>query len=151
MNRNSKSFISLISVLFITASVLVGQQSRVLDIKTAKNTKAKKTALDYLDDELTVEKYGKISDQIWSFAELGMQEFKSSALLIETLEAEGFTIERNVAGMPTCFIASWGSGSPVIGILGEFDALPMISQKGGVPIQDPLIEGGPGHGCGHND
>ena len=79
-----------------------------------------------------------------------MQEFKSSALLIETLEDEGFTVERNVAGMPTCFIASWGSGKPVIGVLGEFDALPMISQKGLVPEQDPLIEGGPGHGCGHN-
>ena len=52
--------------------------------------------------------------------------------------------------MPTCFVASYGSGKPVIGILGEFDALPMLSQKGRVPEQDPLIEGAPGHGCGHN-
>ena len=79
-----------------------------------------------------------------------MQEFKSSALLIETLEEEGFKVERNVAGMPTCFIATWGEGKPVIGVLGEFDALPMLSQKGRVPRQDPIIKGAPGHGCGHN-
>ncbi len=112
--------------------------------------KEKKTALNYLDNAATMEKYGKISDEIWSCAELGMQEFKSSALLIKTLEEEGFTVERNVAGMPTCFVATWGKGKPVIGILGEYDALPMISQKGRVPKQDPVIDGGPGHGCGHN-
>jgi len=111
---------------------------------------AKETALSYLEKERTVEKYGKISDAIWEFAELGMQEFKSSALLIKTLEEEGFTIERNVAGMPTSFIASWGEGKPVIGVLGEFDALPMISQKAKIPIKDPVVIGAPGHGCGHN-
>ena len=112
--------------------------------------KAKKTAFNYLDNSATIEKYGKISDEIWSYPELGMQEFRSSALLIKTLEEEGFTVERNVAGMPTCFVATWGKGKPVIGILGEYDALPMISQKGRTPKQDPVIEGGPGHGCGHN-
>jgi aminobenzoyl-glutamate utilization protein B len=79
-----------------------------------------------------------------------MQEFRSSALLIKTLEEEGFNVEKGVAGMPTCFVATWGSGKPVIGILGEYDALPMISQKGLTPRQEPLIQGGPGHGCGHN-
>lgn len=116
----------------------------------AKLYKEKKFALEYLNKEATIEKYGKISDAIWSYAELGMQEFKSSALLMETLEAEGFRIDKNVAGIPTAFVASYGSGKPVIGILGEFDALPMLSQKGRVPEQDPLIQGGPGHGCGHN-
>ncbi|MBA4323398.1 MAG: amidohydrolase, partial [Odoribacter sp.] len=91
-----------------------------------------------------------ISDSIWNFAELGMQEFRSSALLIKTLEEEGFTVEKGVAGMPTCFVATWGSGKPVIGILGEFDALPMISQKALIPKQLPVVEGAPGHGCGHN-
>ena len=79
-----------------------------------------------------------------------MQEFKSSALLIKTLEEEGFKVEKGVAGMPTCFVATWGSGKPVIGILGEFDALPMISQKALTPVQKPVVEGAPGHGCGHN-
>ena len=72
---------------------------------------------------------------------LGMQEFKSSAILIKTLEEEGFKVEKGVAGMPTCFVATWGSGKPVIGILGEFDALPMISQKALTPVQTPVGDG----------
>ena len=112
--------------------------------------KAKRNAMEYLSDPAVIRKYGLISDSIWNFAELGMQEFRSSALLIKTLEDEGFNIEKGVAGMPTCFIATWGSGKPVIGILGEFDALPMISQKPLTVVQAPLVEGAPGHGCGHN-
>ena len=79
-----------------------------------------------------------------------MQEFKSSALLMKTLEEEGFKIDREVAGMPTCFVAAWGSGKPVIGILGEFDALPGLSQKAGSTMKVPVVSGAPGHGCGHN-
>jgi aminobenzoyl-glutamate utilization protein B len=71
-------------------------------------------------------------------------EFKSSALLAEELERNGFKVERGVAGMPTAFIASWGSSKPVIGILGEYDALPGLSQKK-VPFKDPLDIGKPGH------
>ena len=112
--------------------------------------KAKKDALEYLGDSLIVRKFGNISDAIWNFAELGMQEFKSSAILIKTLEEEGFHVDKGVAGMPTCFVATWGSGKPVIGILGEFDALPGLSQKGLSPVQIPVVEGAPGHGCGHN-
>jgi len=112
--------------------------------------KEKQYVLDWLSKTDVVEKFGRISDSIWSFAELGLQEYKSSELLAKTLENEGFTVERGLAGMPTCFVASYGSGKPVIGILGEFDALPMISQKGRVPRQDPVIDGAPGHGCGHN-
>ncbi|MEE4114932.1 MAG: amidohydrolase [Marinilabiliaceae bacterium] len=144
------NFLFVVLLLMVSVFSLSGQEENILDIPKAKNYRAKKDALEYLGKQEIIEKYGKISDQIWHFAELGMQEFKSSALLIKTLEDEGFTIERNVAGMPTCFIATWGSGKPVIGVLGEFDALPMISQKARVPEQDPLIEGGPGHGCGHN-
>ena len=112
--------------------------------------KAKESALDYLSNINVIQKFGIIADSIWNFAELGMQEFRSSAILIKTLEEEGFTVQKGVAGMPTCFVASWGSGKPVIGILGEFDALPMISQKALTPTKSPIIDGGPGHGCGHN-
>lgn len=112
--------------------------------------KAKRSAIDYLSDGSIIQKFGVISDSIWSFAELGMQEFKSSAILIKALEEEGFTVEKGVAGMPTCFVATWGTGKPVIGILGEFDALPMISQEALNPKQVPVVDGGPGHGCGHN-
>ncbi len=110
----------------------------------------KQHALNWLAQEKIIEKYGKISDQIWSFAELGLREFKSSALLAKTLEDAGFKVERGLAGMPTCFVATYGTGKPVIGILGEFDALPTLSQKARVPEQDPLVSGAPGHGCGHN-
>lgn len=115
-----------------------------------KISKEKKLVLDWLSQQEIVEKFGRISDAIWEYAELGMQEFKSSKLLADTLEEAGFAVERGAAGMPTCFVASYGSGKPVIAILGEYDALPMLSQKGRVPAQNPIIEGAPGHGCGHN-
>jgi aminobenzoyl-glutamate utilization protein B len=140
-----KKFI-LISLAFTLCTCVYSQPTK----SELRKNKEKYFALDYLSKENIVEKFGKISDAIWSYAELGMQEFKSSELLASTLEDEGFTIERGAAGMPTCFVASYGSGHPIIGILGEFDALPMISQKGRVPKQDPLIDGAPGHGCGHN-
>ena len=121
-----------------------------IDVGPADVYPEKEFVLDWLDQPRIFEKYGKISDAIWSYAELGMQEFKSSKLLADTLEEEGFKVERGMAGMPTCFVATYGSGKPVIGILAEYDALPMISQKGLVPYQDALVPGGPGHGCGHN-
>ena len=95
------------------------------------------------------ERFGAVSRQIWESPELGFHELKSSALLRDELRANGFTIADAVAGMPTAFTASWGSGKPVIGILGEFDALPGLSQKD-VPTEDPVTAGAPGHGCGHN-
>jgi len=142
----------LIITLTISGSLhLSGQKNKEEEyLGKAELYKAKKNLLEYLSDTAVARKYGLISDAIWNYAELGMQEFKSSALLIKTLEEEGFSVEKNVAGMPTCFVATWGSGRPVIGILGEFDALPMISQKPLSPIQAPLVEGAPGHGCGHN-
>ncbi len=98
------------------------------------------------------EKYWRISDAIWSYAELGLEEYKSSKLLADTLEGAGFKVARGVAGMPTAFVATWGSGTdkPVIGFLAEYDALPMLSQKAGSVVQDPVVAGAPGHGCGHN-
>ena len=138
-------------LLLIPGITIYGQEKNAgrNEFKT-EMYKAKKAAIDYLSDSTILKKYGSISDLIWNYAELGMQEFKSASLLIKTLEEEGFRVEKEVAGMPTCFVASWGSGKPVIGILGEFDALPMISQKALIPHQEPLVKGAPGHGCGHN-
>ena len=90
-----------------------------------------------------------ISDEIWAKAETAFEEFDSSKILSDYAENNGFTIEKGVAGMPTAFVATYGSGKPVIGILGEFDALPGISQKA-IPVKEPLQEGAAGHGCGHN-
>jgi len=87
--------------------------------------------------------------QIWQWAEPGYQETKSAALLSELLEQAGFDVQRGVAEIPTAFTASFGSGQPVIGILGEFDALPGLSQAA-VPTRSPVGEGGYGHGCGHH-
>ncbi|WP_167596771.1 amidohydrolase [Leeuwenhoekiella sp. ZYFB001] len=90
-----------------------------------------------------------ISDQIWANAEIAFQETESSKLLADYAEANGFAVERGVADIPTAFIATYGEGKPVISILGEFDALPGISQKA-QPTKEPLEAGAAGHGCGHN-
>ncbi len=138
-----------ISAVFLLALTLVPGPASGAAAKV-KIAKEKQAVLDWLARPETVEKFGQISDSIWQYAELGLQEFRSSKLLADTLEEAGFTVERNLAGMPTCFVATYGSGKPVIGLLGEFDALPMLSQKGRVPKKDPVVEGAPGHGCGHN-
>ncbi|MCC7126834.1 MAG: amidohydrolase [Acidobacteria bacterium] len=93
--------------------------------------------------------YGDVAMRIWGFAEVGYQEEKSSALLQDQLRAAGFAIKAGVAGIPTAFTAEWGSGTPVIGIIGEFDALPGLSQAA-EPERHALIAEGPGHGCGHH-
>ena len=93
--------------------------------------------------------YAAIAQQIWEFAEVGYQEERSSALLQSELRAAGFEVEAGVAGIPTAFVASYGSGEPVIGILAEFDALPGLSQDA-VPERSPLEELGAGHACGHH-
>jgi aminobenzoyl-glutamate utilization protein B len=91
----------------------------------------------------------KISDEIWANAEIALEEYNSSEILASYAEKNGFTVERGVAGMPTAFVATYGSGKPVISVLGEFDALPGISQKA-QPTKEALNEGAGGHGCGHN-
>lgn len=93
--------------------------------------------------------YQSAALDIWSYAELGYQEYKSSAALIKLLEQNGFVVEKGVAGIPTAFVASYGTGKPVVGILGEFDALPGLSQKA-LPEKVPVEEGAAGHACGHH-
>src|SRR5882762_1564425 len=89
-------------------------------------------------------------DSVFSFGELGFQEFETSKYLTAILEKEGFKIERNYANIPTAWVASWGSGKPVISLGSDIDCIPQASQKPGVGYHDPLIEGAPGHGEGHN-
>ncbi|HXX39860.1 MAG TPA: amidohydrolase [bacterium] len=106
------------------------------------------SVLDFVTENATL--FGELSDRIWETPELGLHETKSSATLANALETDGFAVERGVAGMPTAFIASYGEGSPVIALLGEFDALPGLSQERGVAEHRPIVMNGPGHGCGHN-
>src|SRR4051794_28233419 len=89
-------------------------------------------------------------DSVFSFAELGFQEVETSRYLTGILEKEGFKIERGVAGIPTAWVASWGSGKPVISLGSDIDDIPQASQKPGVGWHEPMIEGAPGHGEGHN-
>ena len=93
-----------------------------------------------------------ITDSVFSFAELGFHEDETSKYLTALLEKEGFTVERNVAGLPTGWVAKWtkGSGGPVIALGSDIDGIPKASQKPGIPWREPLVAGGPGHGEGHN-
>ena len=106
-----------------------------------------KASIDYLDKNFKT--YNNLQKEIWSNSELGYQEVKSSKALKDHLKANGFTIQEGIAGEPTAFIATYGSGKPIIGITAEFDALPGLSQDS-VPYRKILKENGPGHGCGHN-
>ncbi|MFW9787581.1 MAG: amidohydrolase [Candidatus Thorarchaeota archaeon] len=107
----------------------------------------KQDAWDWITDneQMIIE----ASNKVWEFAELGLVEDKSSKFLAKILEEHDFSVEMGVADMPTAFVATYGKGDPTIGFMGEYDALPGLSQKP-VPYREPVEEGAPGHGCGHN-
>lgn len=113
-----------------------------------KMTPEKEVAISWIDANTTT--YKEIARYLWEHPELSLEEFKSSAKIMDYLGDRGFEIEKGVSEMPTAFVATWGAGSPVIGFLAEYDALPNLSQKEGVIRQEPIIIGAPGHGCGHN-
>jgi aminobenzoyl-glutamate utilization protein B len=112
-------------------------------------------AVDFLESSETKKILAEINDAIWSYAELGLEEYNTANLLVNYLEKEGFKVEKGVAGMPTAFVATFSNGpGPTIGVLGELDALPMLSQEVGNPDHAPVteIKGAiaPGHACTHN-
>ncbi len=124
---------------FILSMMLLIANDELVANKKAINSSVKKHEKELI----------KISDAIWHNAELALEEYKSSKILADYAEKNGLSVQRGVAGMPTAFIATYGSGRPRIGILGEFDANAGISQKA-QSKKEALIEGNPGHGCGHN-
>ena len=109
---------------------------------------SKKEALQAIERER--EMICAASDAVWDHPETAFQEFKSTEILCELLEKEGFSVERNLAGIQTAFSGRFGHGKPVVGILGEFDALSGLSQESESIEKVPVCEGEPGHGCGHN-
>ena len=109
---------------------------------------SKKEALQAIERER--EMICAASDAVWDHPETAFQEFKSTEILCELLEKEGFSVERNLAGIQTAFSGRFGNGKPVVGILGEFDALSGLSQESESIEKVPVCEGEPGHGCGHN-
>jgi aminobenzoyl-glutamate utilization protein B len=133
VNRNAKRWIAIGTLALTPALIAAQQPNRDVASAVDKNRdRAERTAL-----------------QIWDFAEVGYQETKSSALLQQQLRDAGFTVQAGVAGMPTAFVGSFGSGKPVIGILAEFDALPGITQTA-KPERDPAAGKDAGHACGHH-
>ncbi|RHO54623.1 amidohydrolase [Ruminococcaceae bacterium AM07-15] len=94
--------------------------------------------------------FNAVSDEVWGYAEAGMKEYQSAECLEKAARELGFSVETGLSGIPTAFVASWGSGKPVIAYLGEYDALPGLSQKAACPVKDELSPGAYGHGCGHN-
>src|SRR5437867_4371111 len=92
----------------------------------------------------------QIVDQVFSFGELGFQEFETSRYCIGILKKNGFAVQEGIAGIPTAWMATWGSGKPVIALGSDIDGIPQASQKPGVSYRDPLVAGAPGHGEGHN-
>jgi aminobenzoyl-glutamate utilization protein B len=136
--------LSVLAVLMAAVSVgtAVAQESSLGGFRPTQKT-ALADVDNRKDDILAVNK------AIWEFAEVGLQEKKSSALLVAKLKQSGFKVETGMANMPTAFVASYGSGRPIIGILAEYDALPGMSQKV-APLREPLVTGRPGHACGHS-
>ena len=132
---------------FIACTALLGlvlSASPVNSMVTGKNKDEAVASVEKHKAELI-----NLSDQIWRFAETALRETRSSKVLADYAEKQGFQVNRAVAGMPTAFVASYGQGKPIIGILGEYDALPGISQKA-QPVKEALEAGSAGHGCGHN-
>lgn len=130
--------------LLLLAGLVAGGSA---EAKKAKGNEKAQTAIDYLNGNFQT--YDRLQKTLWANPELGFLETNSSGLLKQHLRDNGFAIEEGVAGMPTAFVATYGSGSPVIGLLAEFDALPGLSQDT-VPYRQPVREGAPGQGCGHN-
>lgn len=138
-----KRIIMTLLILFMTVSVIFANEAgKVRKTGAAEEIRLIVAAKSSLINEL--------NRAVWSYAEPGYQEFKSAAKHISILESEGFNVEKEIAGIKTAFVARYGSGSPVIGFLAEYDALPNLSQKGGCPVKTPLKNNTNGHGCGHS-
>ena len=136
--------VRLLVVAFIAVFILP-----LVAIAQANNLDAlKKEALEKVDARHQLVQ--QMVDQIFSYGELGFQEVETSKYVTGILEKNGFTVEHGVAGIPTAWVATYGSGKPVIGFITDIDCIPRASQKPGVAYHDPMIEGAPGHGEGHN-
>jgi aminobenzoyl-glutamate utilization protein B len=136
-----KNYLVVASVFLLATSPVWAQK------KASKPDPLKQAVQETINSRFS--KMTEVSDKIWAFEETAFQETQSSAALSAFAEELGFKVTRGVGEIPTAFVAEYGSGSPIIGILGEFDGLPGLSQNK-VPFKSPLHEGAPGHGCGHN-
>lgn len=143
MRRTSIALVSLALLAVCAAPRAVSAQQAADRADTYKQEVA--AAVDAMAKQAQV-----MVDSVFSFSELAHQEVETSRYLTGVLETNGFTVRRGVAGMPTAWVATWGSGRPVIALGSDVDGIPQASQKPGVPYRDPLVAGAPGHGEGHN-
>ena len=135
-----------IGLLFLSVAGLAQKPKKQAAVPPLDKLKAEAiSAVDARKDQAQ-----QINDMLFSFSELGFQETETFTYLTTLLEKEGFTIQKNISGMSTAWIATWGSGKPVIAIGSDIDCIPKASQKPGVAYRDPIVEGAPGHGEGHN-
>jgi aminobenzoyl-glutamate utilization protein B len=149
-------FCVVLPLLFLAPTPAVGQEPPAPEVEfrvvlprdDARLTRLKREAAQLV--ESMQPKTQQIVDMLFSFAELGFQETQTLRYLTGILEQEGFSVERGYAGMPTAWVARWGSGKPVISLGSDIDGIPRASQKPGVAYRDPIVVGGPGHGEGHN-
>ncbi|MFD2572622.1 peptidase dimerization domain-containing protein [Spirosoma soli] len=143
----------LVGALLLAPLLLFGQSK-----KTAKGgmDRAASNRIEKLKQEAAAavearkDQAQQINDMLFSFSELGFQEQETFNYLTKLLEKEGFTVQKGISGMPTAWIATWGSGKPIIAIGSDVDCIPKASQKPGVAYKDPIVDGAPGHGEGHN-
>jgi aminobenzoyl-glutamate utilization protein B len=134
--------------LFLMISVAFAQKKKRVEVVPDKLELLKLEVIEKIDknQKLTQE----INDKLFSFSELGFQEVETFKYLTNLLEKNGFTVEKGIANIPTGWIAKWGSGKPIIAIGSDVDCIPKASQKPGVAYKDPIVDGAPGHGEGHN-
>ena len=143
-----KVIAGMLSGLFVFAfsSSVISQSAKKYDVAFVEGLK-KEALVSVSAKEKAVQ---EMVDMVFSFGELGFQEIETSKYLTGILEKNGFTIERRISGIPTAWMARWGNGSPVIALGSDIDCIPKASQKPGVAYKDPIVEGAPGHGEGHN-
>jgi aminobenzoyl-glutamate utilization protein B len=135
----------VVALIATIAGVTASAQTPAANARLAEQ---KKDAVRGVDEMSKLAQ--EMVDSVFSFGELGFQEFETSKYLTGQLEKYGFTVQRGVAGIPTAWVAKWGSGKPVIALGSDIDGIPQASQKPGVAYPDPIIAGAPGHGEGHN-
>jgi aminobenzoyl-glutamate utilization protein B len=140
-----------IFTLAASLAIVAGVAAQPSPSQTASNPKLEKLKTDAAADVDSMRQMTQqMVDQVFSFGELGFQEFETSKYLTGVLRKNGFAVQQGIAGMPTAWIATFGSGKPVIALGSDIDGIPQASQKPGVGYHDPIIDGAPGHGEGHN-
>src|SRR5262245_1148417 len=135
-----RSLLAIVTLVSLSLPVFTQSTNRVDTLK-----KEAAASVDSMKDFSA-----QMVDQVFSYGELGFQEFETSRNLIDIPKKNGFQVKEGISGIPTAWVATWGSGKPVIALGSDIDGIPKASQKPGVAYHDPIIEGAPGHGEGHN-